>query len=139
MSHTGSSLCSFACTGDRLIVQACFICWDCQDSAETKCCCEACASECHKGHDVVAIGYGKCFCDCAAGGCCSQQLVSASQAAAAQLLAGGRLDGTTPAGLDLTTRTFRLDGFTEERSEALRSECCRLATASRPEQVVLSD
>lgn len=87
------------------------------------------------GHDVVAIGYGNCYCDCGAAGCCEPSLVSASAAAAQQLLlptlSQPALKESSSASLELSTRTFRFEGFTDELAKALRAECCRLVEISK--------
>jgi hypothetical protein len=133
-------LCTYAATQDLLVLQVCFVCRDCQDpsSEETQCCCEACAEQCHAGHDVVHLGYGRCFCDCAASGHCSEAHAAAALAAATRVLGDGRaLSAVATAARDdaggdaVFARALDVVGLDPCRTAALRAECVRIASASK--------
>lgn len=132
-------LCTHAATGSTMVVQVCFICKDCQDDtpgSETKCCCEACAEVCHAGHDVVHLGYGRCFCDCAACGQCSAAHTEAAIAAAASILGKGRTlsaaaTGSAPPPIASSVCALTAAGLAGARTAQLRDECTRIASASK--------
>ena len=134
--------CTHAVSGESMVLQACFICADCQDPSteDAKCCCEACARLCHDGHAVVQLGYGRCSCDCGAEGGCAREHAARSRAAAARVL--GRGGGTlsdrataarggpaAPTGDVPGFVVSRLVGLDAERAAQLRAECRRLARA----------
>ena len=132
--------CTYAATKDTLVLQVCFICKDCQDpsSDAMKCCCEACAEQCHAGHDVIHLGYGRCFCDCAAGGSCSAAHTAAALAAATRVLGEGRAlsevatSARDDAGSDAPfAHTLDVVGLDAHRTAALRAECESISIASK--------
>ena len=150
--NEASLCCTHAVSGDSMVLQACFICADCQDpsSDETKCCCESCALKCHGGHAVTQLGYGRCSCDCGAEGGCAQGHAAHSQDEADRVLIRGcgalsarataarnRPATSNGDGADSAARgggvpgfeVARVIGLDADRAAQLRSECCRLAGA----------
>lgn len=102
--------CSYALTGDKLMMQGVYRCLTCTTEAEAnKCCCVGCAESCHWEHDVEYIGYGLSYCDCGAGAC---ELFGSSREVAQQVLraaggnqvcheATGRIAGSSTSGLQV--------------------------------------